>query len=129
MPKTYHRSITRTTEENRKQLCFDYFINFMTVRKVCQRYRLADKTVRDIIERFRRTNSVEYRLRGGLRNIKIKDEHYTFLRNTIDKEDEGNILTLEQLKQRLTAKIFKDFSSANSIGYQPCKSTLIKSFI
>lgn len=85
MPKTYHRSITRTTEETREQLCFDHFINFMTVRKVCQRYRLANKTVRDIIERFRRTNSVEYRPRGGCRNIKIKDEHYTFLRNIIDK--------------------------------------------
>lgn len=117
MPKTSRRTITKTSEEVRYEICMDFFNCNLTVKQICDKYRLANSTVRDIIKRCRTENDrIAYKPRGGVRRVKIKDEHSTFLRNIMDEEDEGNILTLDQLRDRLIQTFPGDFPNEKSLS-------------
>ncbi|KAI7904217.1 uncharacterized protein BX663DRAFT_504325 [Cokeromyces recurvatus] len=116
MPKkSTKRTHLRTTEETRYNICEDYFARFMTVKKICQKYRMADTTVRGILERNRVEDRIAYKSRGGARNTtQFKQEHTHFIRDMMDMEDEQNIVSLEEIQKKLLERFPNDFFVASS---------------
>jgi hypothetical protein len=53
--------------------------------------------------------------------MKIQDKHSEFLRDIADDGDEGNILTLEQLKFRLEDKFPEDFPNQEATSVAAIK--------
>lgn len=108
----YHK----TTPELRKAVCEDNVLHCLSVKQICQKYRLADKTVRNILNRFDERQTVLYKKRGGVKRRKIEDHHGEFLRNKVDNEDEGSILTLESIRRLLMDNFPEDFPQKESIS-------------
>lgn len=107
---------TKTTPEFRLQLVNEYFIDNQDIKSICKRHRMADRTVRDIINRFKETQTVLYKPRGGDHCSKLSEEQSEYLRVLIDEEEDGNILTLEQLRDKLRNKFPEDFPTEKSIS-------------
>ncbi|KAI8980304.1 hypothetical protein BDB01DRAFT_797315 [Pilobolus umbonatus] len=108
------RTITKTTEATREQICKDHFLDQMSVKEICTKYDLADNTVRGILDRFRETDEIAYKPRGGARNVKIKEDHSNYLIHLINAEK--HVLTLRQLRGKLMENFPSDFPSESSLS-------------
>ena len=110
------RTYAKITKAICMVVCHDFFAKGRKISRVARKHRLSDSAVDSINTRFRLTGTVEYKKRGGARNVKIKNIHSDFLRDLIDKQPEGNILGLGKLKEKLMDRFPEDFPNEKSIS-------------
>jgi transposase len=95
MPKASRGKTTKTTAEYRDAIVDAYFIQGKGITEIARMRNMSKSTISNIVKRYREKGRVEYKPQGGTKNVKIKDYHSDFLRDLIDNEEDGSILTLD----------------------------------
>jgi transposase-like protein len=113
MPK---RKITKTSEEDRNKICFDYFAKGHRIIDITRNHGIASSTINDIVDRFRLEGRVAYKPTQNAKNVKIKNRHSDYFRNLIKNEKDRQNLTINKLKDGLRKNFPQDFPNENSIS-------------
>jgi transposase len=113
MPK---RKITKTSEEDRDKICFDYFVKGHRIVDITRNHGIASSTINDIVDRFRLEGRVAYKPSRSAKNVKIKNRHSDYLRNLIKNKKDRQDMTINKLKDGLRQNFPEDFPNENSIS-------------